>query len=127
VVELAPELPPLSAIPGQLEQVMINLITNAAHAVEGANGGTGTVWVRTAVIDDARVAVIVADSGPGVPEAERTRIFEPFFTTKVDGKGTGLGLPIAKNIVEQHQGAIAVDQAAEGGARFTVTLPRTRS
>jgi signal transduction histidine kinase len=106
---------------------MINLITNAAHAVEGANGGTGTVWVRTAVIDDARVAVIVADSGPGVPEAERTRIFEPFFTTKVDGKGTGLGLPIAKNIVEQHQGAIAVDQAAEGGARFTVTLPRTRS
>ena len=127
VVELAPELPPLSAIPGQLEQVMINLITNAAHAVEGTNGGTGSVWVRTAVVDDARVAVIVADSGPGVPEAERARIFEPFFTTKVDGKGTGLGLPIAKNIIEQHQGAIAVDQAPEGGARFTVTLPRTRA
>ena len=126
VVDLATEVPPLAAIPGQLEQVLINLITNAAHAVEGSGDGTGTVWVRTAIVDDARVAVQVSDSGPGVPEAERLRIFEPFYTTKVDGKGTGLGLPIAKNIVEQHHGTIAVDAAPEGGARFTVTLPRQR-
>jgi two-component system NtrC family sensor kinase len=125
-VELAPELPPLTAIPGQLEQVLINLLTNAAHAVEASTLGDGTVWVRTATVDEHHVAVIVGDTGPGVPPADRVRIFEPFFTTKVDGKGTGLGLPIARNIVEQHHGTIAVDDAPEGGARFTVTLPRQR-
>ncbi|MBP8810071.1 MAG: PAS domain-containing protein [Kofleriaceae bacterium] len=120
-VALDPELPPLVAVPGQLEQVLINLVTNAAHAVEGR--GTGGVWVRTRRLDDGRLAIEVADDGPGVAEADRERIFEPFFTTKVDGKGTGLGLPIAKNIVEQHKGTIAVDRAAEGGARFVVALP----
>lgn len=123
-VELAPDLPPIMAVPGQLEQVLINLVTNAAHAVEGCAGAG--VWVRTHRRDEAAVVIEVADSGPGVAVADRERIFEPFFTTKVDGKGTGLGLPIAKNIIDQHKGQIAVDQAAEGGARFAVTLPLDR-
>ena len=125
-LDLDAELPPIVAIPGQLEQVLINLITNAAHAVEGGSGGGGgTVRLRTFVAGGEQVAVSVADTGPGVASADRSRIFEPFFTTKVDGKGTGLGLPIVRNIVEQHRGTVAVDDATEGGARFTVTLPRS--
>ncbi|MBK9037461.1 MAG: PAS domain-containing protein [Myxococcales bacterium] len=126
-VDLAPELPPLAAIPGQLEQVLINLITNAVHAVEATPDGTGEVFVRTFVVDEDQVALAVTDTGIGVPEADRVRVFEPFFTTKVDGKGTGLGLPIARNIIEQHQGTIEVDDAPEGGARFTVALPHQRT
>jgi two-component system, NtrC family, sensor kinase len=117
-VELAAELPPIHAVPGQLEQVLINLVTNAAHAAEGG----GVVAVRTRRQGGA-VAIEVADSGPGVPAAERDRIFEPFYTTKTDGKGTGLGLPIVKNIVEQHHGTVQVGAAAEGGACFVVALP----
>jgi len=117
--ELDPALPPVPAVPGQLEQVLINFITNAAHAVEGG----GAIVVRTAALADGWVSVSVSDSGPGVPLDDRARVFEPFFTTKTDGKGTGLGLSIVRNIVEQHRGKVAVDEAPEGGARFTVSLP----
>ena len=118
-VEVDPELPVVQAVSGQLEQVLINLITNAVHAVE--NGGK--VVVRAAVHGPASVVLEVADSGPGVPEADRQKIFEPFFTTKPDGKGTGLGLPIVRNIVDQHGGEISVSQSSLGGAAFRVVLP----
>jgi PAS domain S-box-containing protein len=118
-VELDPGLPVIQAVGGQLEQVLINLITNAVHAVE--NGGRVVVRARTE--GDAAVRIEVADSGPGVPEGDRERIFEPFYTTKLDGKGTGLGLPIVRNIVEQHRGQISVAKADLGGASFRVTLP----
>src|SRR5690606_28081923 len=77
-VEVDPQLPAIQAVSGQLEQVLINLITNAVHAVE--NGGK--VVVRAQVADQASVAIEVADSGPGVLDADREKIFEPFFTTK---------------------------------------------
>lgn len=118
-VEVAADLPVIQAVAGQLEQVLINLITNAVHAVE--NGGR--VVVRACTDGDGAVRIEVADSGPGVPEADRERIFEPFYTTKLDGKGTGLGLPIVRNIVEQHRGQIAVVRSDLGGASFRVTLP----
>ena len=121
-VEVDPELPVIHAVGGQLEQVLINLITNAVHAVDSGLGGR--VLVRAQVDSPSTVRLEVGDSGPGIAPADRAKIFEPFYTTKVDGKGTGLGLPIVRNIVEQHRGTIAVDDAAEGGARFTVTLPR---
>jgi PAS domain S-box-containing protein len=117
-IDLAAELPPLHAVPGQLEQVLINLVTNAAHAVEQG----GAIVIRTRARRH-EVLIEVADSGPGIPEGDRDRVFEPFYTTKTDGKGTGLGLSIVKNIVEQHQGAVLVGTAAEGGASFTVILP----
>ncbi len=117
-LDFAADVPPLHAVPGQLEQVLINLVTNAAHAVEQG----GVVVIRTRATD-SKVSIEVADSGPGVPEPERERIFEPFFTTKTDGKGTGLGLPIVKNIIEQHQGTVSVGAAPEGGASFLVVLP----
>jgi signal transduction histidine kinase len=118
-VEVDPDLPVIQAVAGQLEQVLINLITNAVHAVE--NGGRVVVRARTE--SETAVRIEVADSGPGVPEADRERIFEPFYTTKLDGKGTGLGLPIVRNIVEQHRGQISVAKADLGGASFRVTLP----
>ena len=117
--ELDPALPAVHAVPGQLEQVLINFLTNAAHAVEGG----GTIVVRTVALGSGWVSVSVSDSGPGVPVDDRARVFEPFFTTKTDGKGTGLGLSIVRNIVEQHRGRLEVDQGPEGGARFTVSLP----
>jgi PAS domain S-box-containing protein len=121
-VDVDSELPMIHAVSGQLEQVLINLITNAVHAIEGTRTPGGNVVVR-ARPDPAGVAIEVADSGPGVAEADRERIFEPFFTTKPDGKGTGLGLPIVRNIVEQHGGQIAVTRSELGGALFRVTLP----
>jgi PAS domain S-box-containing protein len=120
-VEVDPELPVINAVAGQLEQVLINLITNAVHAVESG----GKVVVRARRGGDDRVAIEVGDSGPGVAEDLRERIFEPFFTTKADGKGTGLGLPIVRNIVEQHHGAISVSRSDLGGALFRVTIPVT--
>jgi len=121
-VEVDPELPVIQAVAGQLEQVLINLITNAVHAVE--NGGkVGKVLVKAAGDGPASVLLEVSDSGPGVPEADRQKIFEPFFTTKPDGKGTGLGLPIVRNIVDQHGGEITVSRSSLGGAAFRVVLP----
>ncbi len=119
-VELDPELPPIRAVAGQLEQVLINLITNAVHAVE--NGGR--VVVRATAPDANTLSLEVNDSGPGVPERDHDKIFEAFYTTKPDGKGTGLGLPIVRNIVEQHGGGISVGRSpALGGAAFRVVLP----
>jgi len=125
-VEVDPELPVIQAIEGQLEQVLINLITNAVHAVEASaadDRGTGRVVVRAQVESPSTVLLEVADSGVGVSDDEAAKIFEPFFTTKPDGKGTGLGLPIVRNIVEQHRGEISVTRSDLGGAAFRVILP----
>jgi PAS domain S-box-containing protein len=118
-VEVDAGLPVVQAVDGQLEQVLINLITNAVHAVE--NGGQ--VVVRAVADSPSTVMLEVADSGPGIAEADREKIFEPFFTTKSDGKGTGLGLPIVRNIVEQHRGEIRISRSELGGAAFRVILP----
>jgi len=118
-VEVSPELPVIQAVGGQLEQVLINLITNAVHAVE--NGGQ--VMVRAQIESPSTVLLEVSDSGPGIAEEDREKIFEPFFTTKSDGKGTGLGLPIVRNIIDQHRGEISVTRSGLGGAAFRVILP----
>jgi signal transduction histidine kinase len=118
-IDVDPDVPVIQAVHGQLEQVLINLITNAVHAVE--NGGK--VVVRAQLEEPAAVALEVADSGPGVADEDREKIFEPFFTTKADGKGTGLGLSIVRNIVEQHRGTISVGRSELGGAVFRVLLP----
>jgi PAS domain S-box-containing protein len=120
-VDLAGDLPPLYAVPGQLEQVVINLVTNAVQAISGG----GTVTVKSFPADAAEVGFSVEDTGTGIAPEEIDRIFEPFFTTKTDGRGTGLGLSIVTNIVEQHRGNIQVSAGEAGGAIFTVTLPAT--
>jgi PAS domain S-box-containing protein len=113
-------LRPLHAVPGQLEQVVINLVTNAVHATPAG----GSVSVSTFAEGAGQVGVQVDDDGAGVPEHLRERIFDPFFTTKYDGAGTGLGLSIVKNIIDQHGGAISVGTSDSGGARFRIVLPR---
>jgi signal transduction histidine kinase len=112
---------------GELKQVVLNLIVNAAHAIEAAGprpgGGLGHIGIRTARTADG-VEVAVSDDGTGMDEATQQRIFDPFFTTKEVGKGTGQGLSMAySSIVHKHGGAIRVDSAAGAGTTFTISLP----
>jgi two-component system NtrC family sensor kinase len=119
--ELTRDLPPVPGVPGQIEQVVVNLVTNAVHAMDGA----GTVTVRTQRLDTGHVVIAVSDTGPGISPEARERIFEPFFTTKPDGRGMGLGLSIVRSIIDEHHGTIHVEGAEGGGALFLITLPAT--
>jgi two-component system NtrC family sensor kinase len=110
--------PELVCLPALLNQVVMNLVSNAADAIPGEG------HIAIATRSDWRTYTIeIRDSGPGVPENLRERVFEPFFTTKPVGLGTGLGLAIAYNVVAAHEGSITVGAAPEGGACFTVSVP----
>ena len=104
--------------PGQLNQVFMNLLTNAVQAIDGH----GVITVRTGA-SDGEVWVEVEDDGCGISPEHQARIFEPFFTTKPVGKGTGLGLSLAWNIVQKHGGRIELDSASGQGCRFRVCVP----
>jgi len=118
---LAEGLPRVHAIRAQLHQVLINLITNAIHALPPTGGH---VTIGSELVDDGRaVQVRVADSGVGIGALDRAHVFEPFFTTKKDGKGTGLGLSIVKNIVEGHGGQVRFESEVGLGTTFFITLP----
>ncbi len=119
VKELTPGLPVIQANPGQLQQVFMNLIINAHHAMP--NGGTLTV--RTGAVPQHRVFVEIEDTGSGIPADDLDRIFDPFYTTKEEGKGTGLGLSVSRNIVENHGGVIGVQSTAGMGTLFRIVLP----
>jgi signal transduction histidine kinase len=116
-------LPMIRCLPSQLNQVFLNLLVNAAHAIDEQ----GEIVVRTGVEGDPEKAgevwVEIRDSGRGIPRHLLTRIFDPFFTTKQVGKGTGLGLYISYGIVHKHGGRIEVDSEAGRGSVFRVTLP----
>lgn len=112
------ELPPIDGHPGQLSQVFINMLVNAAHAIEQK----GTITITTKA-DGGRVVATVSDTGCGMTSEVKRRIFDPFFTTKDRGKGTGLGLSIALEIVQNHGGTIDVESAPGHGATFTLTFP----
>ncbi|WP_260295391.1 ATP-binding protein [Sedimenticola hydrogenitrophicus] len=113
------ELPLIECMPSQLNQVFINLINNAAHAVDPVNG---TISIRS-FVDDGYIKVEVEDNGTGIPEKNLESIFEAYFTTKGVEEGTGLGLSISKEIVEQHHGVIGVRSSVGKGTTFTVQLP----
>jgi len=119
VRQFAPDLPIIHADPAQLQQVFINLLNNAAEAMEG--GGTITIAARP--LDHQWVEIRVADTGCGIPEEHLGKLFTPFFTTKPLGKGTGLGLSIVYGIVKMHRGQITVQSQVGKGTTFTVTLP----
>ena len=110
--------PKVAASARRLLQVLLNLLLNAADAM----GGSGTVTLAMERLDGDRVALEITDSGPGVPEADRTRIFDPFFTTKEPGRGSGMGLAVCRSIVRAFDGEVALVPSHEG-ARFRVTLP----
>jgi two-component system NtrC family sensor kinase len=113
------EIPFIKCYPQQLNQVFLNLLVNAAHALGTTQG---VITVRTWG-EGEQVCVSVADNGCGIPEELRQRIFEPFFTTKEVGKGTGLGLSISYDIVRKHGGEISVESVVGSGTTFTVRLP----
>ena len=107
-----------------LQQVLLNLCTNAEHAMRGTGGGTLTVQLQARSDERPPQALLtVRDTGHGIPPAVRDRLFEPFFTTKPLGEGTGMGLAVAHGIVDAHGGAIAVESAPGGGATFRIVLP----
>ncbi|HJV25580.1 MAG TPA: ATP-binding protein [Aromatoleum sp.] len=111
-------LPPVRCVAAQLNQVFMNLLVNAAHAIE--TKGTITISTRT---DGDDVVVTVADTGKGIPPDIQQRIFEPFFTTKPVGKGTGLGLSIAWDIIRKHHGTLSVASKVGEGTAFSVRVP----
>ena len=119
-VELSTELPPVDGDRVQLQQLLLNLIVNAADAMEGTPQAERRLTVSTA-LTDGQVAICVADRGPGIAEADLHKVFDPFWSTK-DG-GMGMGLAICRSIAEAHRGCLSSRNAAEGGAVFCVQLP----
>src|SRR5919202_1064583 len=118
--QLACDLPPVIGDARQLQQVCLNLVTNAVQAMAPMGGGRLRVVTRA---DGTSVVLEMTDSGPGIPSGVRARIFEPFFTTKPEGEGTGLGLSVSYGIVAAHGGTIEVAETSAGGTTFRITLP----
>ena len=119
--------PQIDCIPARVNQVFMNLIVNACHAISERRRQEGTAFEGRLAIhcsaDDAEVSVVFDDNGVGIDEATRKRIFEPFFTTKPVGEGQGLGLSVSYGIVRDHGGRIDVESTPGVGSRFTVVLP----
>ncbi len=125
-LQLDQELPPVPCIGGELNQVVLNLIVNASHAIAdvvGNSGNKGKISI-SAGCDDTHAMIRVRDSGTGIPEHARAKVFEPFFTTKEVGKGTGQGLAMAYNcVVKRHKGSIAFETELGQGTTFVIRLP----
>jgi signal transduction histidine kinase len=122
-----PELPKVDVVPQDIGRVLLNLITNAFHAVSDRKlkepeGFEPTVWVSTRKTDKG-VEISVRDNGGGIPDEIRDKIFQPFFTTKPTGEGTGLGLSMSYDIVTKgHRGTLEVGTQDNEGSEFIVTL-----
>jgi PAS domain S-box-containing protein len=120
-------LPPVLCHGGSLNQVFLNLLVNAAHAIAAAHPGTRGKITVTSRNEPGGVLISVADTGTGIPEAIRNRIFEPFFTTKAVGKGTGQGLALALAIVQKHKGSLTFESVEGAGTTFFVRLPKAET
>jgi two-component system, NtrC family, sensor kinase len=117
-------MPPIRALGGEINQVILNILVNSAQAIEAQKRkDKGKILITTRIEGDW-VVLIISDDGPGIPEESRLKVFDPFYTTKEPGKGTGLGLSISYDIVtRKHGGSIAISGSPSGGACFTITLP----
>jgi len=119
------DLPLVACLPGELNQVFLNIIINAAHAISDASeDGSGKRGIITASTQSnlKSVEIRISDTGRGIPEDIQPRIFDPFFSTK-GARGTGLGLSVSYGIIEGHGGTIVVDSEMEKGTVFTITIP----
>jgi two-component system NtrC family sensor kinase len=120
VKDESPNIPLIEVDVGQMQEVFMNLILNAAQAMDGS----GTLTAITRLVDEATVVLVeIRDTGPGIPSDKVDKIFEPFYTTKEIGRGTGLGLSIAYGIIERHHGSIEVVSEVGVGTSFFVRLP----
>ena len=116
-------IPLVECLAGKMNQVFMNIITNAIHALlEYSGTSEPTLTIRTSLLGE-KVRIEIEDNGPGMPNHVKQRIFEPFFTTKAVGKGTGLGLSIVYTIIENHKGTLQVDTAEGKGTNFIITIP----
>ncbi|NJL56405.1 HAMP domain-containing histidine kinase, partial [bacterium] len=131
------DLPKIECYPGQLNQVFMNLITNAIDALEEVEVEQhvqksitpGVISIQTSLLSDRDcISIKISDNGSGIPEDVRSKLFDPFFTTKPIGKGTGLGLSISYQIVtEKHRGRLLCDSEWRKGTTFTVEIPIQQS
>ncbi|HYQ04376.1 MAG TPA: ATP-binding protein [Polyangiaceae bacterium] len=126
-LEMPADLPLVPVLRNEFNQVILNLIVNAAHAIgelnAGGSRGKGTIRIVGQLLRE-QVEIRISDTGAGIPESARARVFEPFFTTKEVGKGTGQGLAIAYSvIVDKHQGSIAFETEVNRGTTFVIGLP----
>ena len=131
------KLSPIKADATQMQQVVINLCTNAAHAMEGRGNGTLTISLENVVVEQMRVAgfgtlapgkyvmLQVSDTGRGIDDLTQRKLFDPYFTTKEVGKGTGMGLFVVQGIVKNHDGAVRVDSLPDQGTTVSVFFPVT--
>jgi signal transduction histidine kinase len=124
ITELDAELPMTMADSHQMQQVFVNIITNAEQAMTEAHG-RGTLWVRTEKLGEM-IRITFTDDGPGIHKENLEHVFDPFFTTKDVGKGTGLGLSICYGIIEGHGGYIHAKSRTEKGANFVIEIPIAR-
>ncbi len=131
-LDLAPDLPGVFCLAGEISQVLLNLLVNAAHAIteklgKTPEGGKGLISIATKV-DDASVLINIRDSGCGIPDIAKAKIFDPFFTTKAVGRGTGQGLAIAYDVVtRKHGGTLTFSTVVGEGTTFTIKLPIKKS
>jgi len=125
-LELDPSLPQVRCIPGPINEVLLNVIVNAAHAIVdriGDSGEKGLIRIHTGH-EDNWVVIRISDNGTGIPEDARERVFDPFFTTKEIGHGTGQGLSLSHRIiVEQHAGELSFETEVGVGTTFIIKLP----
>ncbi len=125
--EFDPDLPSVPCLPGEMNQVYLNLIVNAAHAIADKLGDhptqKGCITIRTKR-QGCWAQILIRDTGSGIPQHVQSRIFDPFFTTKQVGKGTGQGLAIARSVVvDKHGGMIDFETAPGEGTTFRIRLP----
>lgn len=123
VVKEYGHIPEVECLASQINQVFMNLLVNAAHAMQERKGH---ITIRTGMQDNDLVFIEISDQGCGIPEDNLRRIFDPFFTTKPVGKGTGLGLSLSYSIVKKHGGQIEVSSKVDVGTTFKITLPSKR-
>jgi signal transduction histidine kinase len=112
------QIPTVMCYPSRMNQVFLNLLVNAVQAIEGE----GSITIRTSADDDA-VRLKFIDTGNGIPKENLDRVFDPGFTTKGVGVGTGLGLPICYQIIQDHRGEISIESEVGKGTTVTVSLP----
>jgi len=123
VIKQYGEIPQVECVPSQLNQVFLNLLVNAAQAIEDQ----GKITISTGLEGNQQVWIEVSDTGKGIPEEHRQKIFDPFFTSKQVGEGTGLGLSLSYGIVQKHTGRIEVKTSIGEGSTFTIWLPIRQS
>jgi signal transduction histidine kinase len=117
------QIPEISGSPSQINQVFLNLITNAAQAMPERDT-PNIITLRTSIApEDHMVLIEIQDNGSGIPEEVLPRIFDPFYTTKPIGQGSGMGLPICFKIIQEHGGRILIDTVKDTGTVFTILLP----